>query len=220
MRLAAGAQGGIALSPMIVDLGGDAGPVKDGEAQVRIAGEAAVDEGELAALAGDGSDTGEGAQGVAIMAGDRLGGFREQGGEQAIAGGGGRVDDGDVVEGGLGGGRLLGDRRDGGLGELGDEGVALPADALELAIEELQAGDEAAAAVDGSFGGAGGDGEGGPAQDGLGSSGVQRRTPWRWKKRARVLTRSLAASAGVGASSQKARNQSAASSSHRSRACL
>jgi hypothetical protein len=150
---------------VVVDLGGDAGPVEDGDAQVGIAGEAALDDGELAALAGDGSDTGEGAQGVAIMAGNGLGGFGEQGGEQAVAGRGGRVDDGDVVEGGFGGGGLQG------LGELGDEGVALPADALEFAIEELQAGDEAAAGFEGGFGGAVGDGEDGPAQDGLGLFG-------------------------------------------------
>src|SRR5262245_21824714 len=92
------AQSGIALVPVVVDLGGDASPVKDGNAQVGIAGQAALDDGEVAALAGDGSDAGEGAQRVVVVSGDGVGGLGEQGGEEAIAGGGGRVDDGDVVE--------------------------------------------------------------------------------------------------------------------------
>ena len=81
VRMAALAQGVVALAHGGIELSCGTSPVIEGIAQATLAGEAPDDERALTALAGYGSDAAEGTQGVIVAGFERLGGLGEQRGE-------------------------------------------------------------------------------------------------------------------------------------------
>src|SRR3990172_10389966 len=66
--VAAMAESGVAVAALRIVLDGDTSPVIDGIAEAAMAGQAAEDEGVLAAAAGDGGDAGQRPPGAGVSA--------------------------------------------------------------------------------------------------------------------------------------------------------